>query len=98
MSRQKTIKRSIYDPAISSDDGAQAYDPDFRDLSFLAGSVGSNDMGFSGGDHGPWSVGEPMDEWRTRYERKQRLIRHTHDQGSSTYSFPKDKSRGLTNQ
>lgn len=98
MPTRKTIKRSIYDKAISSDDGAQGYDPDFSDLSFLAGSVGSNDMGFNGGDRGPWGIGESADDWRTNYERKMRLRRHTVEQGMSTFSFPNDAIRKLTGE
>lgn len=83
-----TGKRSSFDPAISSDDGAQSYDPDYRDLSYLAGSAGSDDMGYRGGVLNPMPFTEAPDEWRTRYERLQRLRRHTVDQGSSTFAFP----------
>lgn len=96
-----TGKRSSFDPAIGSDDTSAsenlARDEQYRDLSYLAGSVGSNDMGYEGGYRElPFSVAESADEWRTRYERKQRLRRHTVEQGSSTFAFPKDASRGLT--
>ena len=86
----KTIKRSIYDPEIASPDSASAYSADMRDLSFLSGSENSNDMGYRGGGMPGYEISEPGDDWRTRYERKARLIRHTHDQGMSTFSFPKD--------
>lgn len=94
----KTIKRSDYDPRILSEDTGERYTPDCSDLSFLAGAAGSNDMGYRGGDFGPFGLAEPADAWRTRYERKERLRRHTVDQGMSTFAFPKDKSRGLTGQ
>ena len=96
-----TGKRSSFDPAIGSDNASYAEnlarDEQYMDLSYLAGSVGSNDMGYEGGYRSlPFDTAEAPDEWRTRYERLQRLRRHTVDQGSSTFSFPKDRSRGLT--
>ena len=98
MSKQKTIKRSIYDPAIASGDTAGSYTPDYRDLSYLAGAVETNDMGYCGGEHlfAAFGPSEPGDSWRTQYERKQRLRRHTVDQGSSTFAFPKDAVRKNT--
>lgn len=97
-----TGKRSSFDPSIGSDNASYAEnverDEQCRDLSYLAGSVGSNDMGYVGGNINPLPFAEAPDEWRTRYERLQRLRRHTVEQGSSTFSFPKDRSRGLTDR
>lgn len=92
-----TGKRSSFDPSIGSGSTGASEGNNYQDLSYLAGSVGSNDMGYDGGYRElPFSVAESADEWRTRYERKQRLRRHSIDQGSSTFAFPKDGSRGLT--
>ena len=95
-----TGKRSSFDPAIGSAEGtAFSEDNDYQELSFLAGAIGSNDMGYDGGYNSmPSNPVESADEWQTRADRKQRLRRHTIDQGSSTYAFPKDGSRGLTGQ
>lgn len=91
-----TGKRSSFDPSIGSGSTGASEGNNYQDLSYLAGSVGSNDMGYDGGGANSLPFAELADEWRTRYERKQRLRRHTVEQGSSTFSFPKDGSRGLT--
>src|ERR1035441_9709602 len=93
-----TGKRSSFDPAIGSDDSGASEGNQYSELSYLAGSVGSNDMGYLGGNITGLPFAESADEWNTRYERVQRLRRHTLEQGSSTFAFPKDKSRGLTNR
>ncbi len=93
-----TGKRSSFDPAIGSDDSAVAEDNQYRDLSYLAGAIGTNDMGYTGGALDGLPFAELPDEWRTRMDRKARLRRHTVEQGMSTTAFPKDGSRGLTGQ
>lgn len=93
-----TGKRSSFDPAIGSAEGtAFAENNDYQELSYLAGAIGSNDMGYDGGYRSlPFDIAESADEWRTRMDRKARLRRHTVEQGMSTYAFPKDGLRGLT--